>query len=261
MYDNVFLPVQNLRKPARIKPGGLCKFFVAKYEDVQVWPSPNPDSGGVLDQSIQMKVGTTLYIVEATNKERSFKEKPVFGPEGTAVEITVTGSLAGNTVNNVLGIAAMMFHKYVIITEGNDGIYRLVGNQDGGASMNWDYDEGDQTASRYRNLKWTWLHNLSAPIYNGGPVITDITQIYTQITLLDRFRVGAVDAPMDDLDTIYENDLLIGRNFIMLADGIAIHQLPDNPGQRYCSKPFNSNTITVNGGVSQDEVIEIYLIS
>jgi hypothetical protein len=261
MYDNIFLEMQNLRKPTVIKPGGWCKIYIAKHEDVAQWPAVNTANSGILDYALQLKEGKTLYIIDATQRERSLNEKTLLGPEGPAVEIIVNASLAGNTINNTLGLNAMLFHKYVLIVEDRDGIARMVGNQDAGASLSWDFTTGNQNASRGRNLKWTWIHSQGAPIYNGGPIISDITQVFTQLSLLIEFEVGALGAgePMDDTDTTFTDDDLINRNFIMLADGVLIPQVV-RPGFRHCTKPFNSNTITVNGGVTHPEIISIYLI-
>jgi hypothetical protein len=259
MYQNVFMPVQNLRRPAKIKPGGLCKFYFCKHEDVAYWPKQDPTTG-VLYEPLQLKVGGTFYIIESPQKDRSYKEKQVRGPEGTLIETTVTCLLPGNTKNNILSIDAMDYHKYVIITEDKDGIQRLIGNEDACATFIWDFDGGDNSSSRERNLKFVWQHSLSAPIYEGGGLITDITQIFTQLTKIDEFKVED-GAPMEDGDTDYQNVLLTGRNFVMFADGILIPQLV-NPGFRYCRKvPISSDTIIVNGGVTEPEIISIFLIS
>lgn len=81
------------------------------------------------------------------------------------------------------------------------------------------------------------------------------------IVYVDRFRVGSSGAPMNEGSTTYTNSELAGSLFLILADGKAIHQNNEIPGERYASKPFESDTITINGGVSHGEVIEIYKVA
>lgn len=250
--------MQHLRKPPSIKPGGLCKIYFFKIEDVETWPAIH-QVDGVIKDSVVLKEGATLYICEATEKDKTFTEAGKESNLGDYMEMQVTTNLAGNTVNNTLGLAAMKYSQFGLIINDRNGEQRLIGNKDAGAKLIFTYTSGDLGSSRYRNLSWKYQHPLPAPIYMGGTVILDDeSNVFSALTLLARFRVGAAGAPMEDGDTIYQNDLLINSQFIWLADGKAIHQLSDDPDQRYASKTFFSDTITVHGGVTDGEVMEIY---
>jgi len=94
--------------------------------------------------------------------------------------------------------------------------------------------------------------------FSTGVTDKEVIEIY-KASVLIRFRVGAVGSPMVDGATTYTNALLANCNFMLQANGRTIHQLEDEPGERYCSKALASDTITINGGVTSGEVIEIYL--
>lgn len=264
MYENIHIGIQNLRRPARIRPGGLCKIYFARRKDVSAWPPIN-HLQGVITDTITLVAGATLYIVEATFKDRTFKESLKNSAAGDYVEMQVTTSLPGNVVNHILGLSAMQNQDFVMIITDTDGFQRLIGNEDAGAVMTWDFTSGDSDSSRYRNLVWKYNHSLAAPVYNGGSVVLDDENfIFASLTFVARFRVRAEGStitsefPMNDGDTVYSNPLLANGNFIILSNGKAIHQLADSLSERYATKAFSSNTILITGGVSEDEVIEIY---
>ncbi len=258
MYDNIYIPIQNLRKAARIRPGGLCKIAFFRISDVQTWPVIDHHNG-VINSPVLLKDDAELYIIEATEKEKTFREVSKRGPAGDYVEMQVVTTLGGNTLNNSLGLAAMMNEEFGLILWDRNGDQRLIGNEDAGAQIIFDYDSGNLDSSRGRTITWKYEHHLPAPIYLGGTIILDNQNIiFNKILFVFRFRVGAPGAPMDDGDTVFQHADLANANFIWLADGKAIHQMTDDPGQRYATKTFASDTITINGGVTDGEVMEIY---
>ncbi len=257
MYENIQRGSQSLRKPTVIKPGGLCKIYFGPKNDIQTLPSKNPLTG-VIDDTIVLKAGATLFIVEATQKERTFIEATNSSAAGDFVEMQVTTSLPGNTINHILGLSAMMNNDFVLIVwDGRD--QRLMGSPDKGAEVSWKYTSGAISSSRYRDLVWKYRHPLPAPVYQGGSVtLDDQNFIFAALKLVIRFRVGAVGSPMNEGDTVYTNPLLANGNFIILSGGKAIHQMSDKVEDRYASKAYAGTTISIHGGVYHDEVIEIY---
>lgn len=233
--------------------------YFIPIEDVETWPVFDPVDA-VIKNPITIKAGATIYACEATEKEKTFSEVLVDDNDGGPyMDMQVVSHLAGNTITNTLGLAAMINRQFALIIFDRDGTKRLIGTQDAGAVLYFDYTSGDLSSSRYRKLVWKFKHPLPAPVYLGGTVIMDDqNEVFTALTLVDRFRVGVAGAPMDDGDTDYTNPLLANAQFIMLADGKAIHQMTDDPFQRYATKTSGSDTIHVNGGVTFYEVIEIY---
>lgn len=101
--------------------------------------------------------------------------------------------------------------------------------------------------------------------FNGGMTDQEVIEIYLKFipfhdSIIDWFVVDAPDAPMVDGQTTYINTLLENSKFIMYSNEIAIHQLDDNAGERYATKTLAGDTITVNGGVTHNEIIHIYKV-
>ena len=106
--------------------------------------------------------------------------------------------------------------------------------------------------------------------FNGGVFTNEVIEIYLKFypkheNLLDWFIVGPVGGSkrMNEGDTSYINDALSEGKFIVYSNEIVIHQLDDNPGERYATKPDSGtgdNEITFNGGVFENEIIHIYKV-
>ncbi len=258
MYENIHTGIQNLRRPPAIKPGGLCKIYFVPISDISTWPEKNYASDVIID-TIVLKSGATLFIVEATQKERTYTESTNRDKAGDFVEMQVTTSLPGITVNHILSLSAMMNTDFALIVTDINGEQRLLGTPDKGATLSWKYTTGHVGASRYRDLVWKYRHPLPAPVYMGGSVVLDDENfIFASLTFIARFRVGAAGSPMNEGDTIYTNPLLANGNFIIFSGGKAIHQMSDSSDDRYASKPYSGSTIFIHGGVYDNEVIEIY---
>lgn len=262
-YNNTYAAPTSINRPSEINPGGLCSIIFFLWEDVAQWPSINPATG-IISDSVVMKAGKSIYTIQPTETERYFKEEPISNAAGPAHNIQVNCRLGGNTNAATLALGKYQHHQFGLIVKDRNGEQRLIGNDETGARISYDYTSGDFSEQRIRNIKWIWQSSQPVPIYHSGGVSGVVPPVCAQYYLVDRFRVGAVDAPMDNGDTTYTNAALIDHNFLLFADGIYLIQVTDNPGQRYVTKAYNSDTITFNGGVAgppdtdPGEVIEIW---
>ena len=266
MYENIFLPVQHLKK-AEVACGGFCKPMLVKWEDVEVWPRVNPVNGIITD-ALTLKPGGTFYLFEAVEKERIFTEEQKESAAGPYMDISVTGNIAGNSYNNTISAQAMMFHRFAIIVPDRDGNQRLIGNQDSGARYSHKYTSDDLYGSRRREFKFTWQHALPAPLYQAQAFNFSVGGVEVNagsLQLIVRFRVGDGTAPMADGDTVLTIPGMAGKNVLIMADGIGL-PIDDGSGSidwtgaitRHVEKTTASGTATFVGGVNQGEIIEIY---
>jgi hypothetical protein len=266
IYENVFTPVTTLTK-SPVATGGACKVTFFNHGDVLNWPAVDPLTGK-LTAAIDLKPGASIYFLECVDKGRTFSETKKRSTAGPIYDIEVNAELAGNSPGNTLALAAMDFHNFGIIVNDRDGMQRLIGNPDSGASLDHDYNSGDIVTSRKRKLKWTWEHPTKAPIYTSSAfniTIGGTTVTAGSLTLIMRFRVGAVDAPMNDGDNLLTNAGFANKNLLVIASGIL---LPCDDGrgsidwtgsiERHYEKTLASDTINFVGAVVLNEVIEIY---
>lgn len=269
MYHNVHYPIATLAN-APVKSPGVCTLKYFKWEDVLTWPDFDPETG-VLASSIALKPGKFIYICDAINPSKAFSESQKNSPAGPYLENTVRGSLRGSTAAHFLTIGSMLHHQWGLLVPDKNGVTRLIGNQDTGADLVYDYTTGAGTDSRKTELVWKWEHPQPAPIYTasafdiivGGEIITA-----GSLQLLIRFKVGASGSPMNEGDTLYINEGLKNKNLLILVDGIAL-PIDDFSGavdwtgsiQRHVEKALASNTVNFIGSVYTDEIIEIYAFS
>jgi hypothetical protein len=172
MYENIVLPVQNLRKTLNIRPGGLCRILFFKKDDVLAWPEKHPGDGVIYDP-IQLKAGAVFYTFQPADKERFFTEDSKSDTGGPFVEVTVNGRLGGNTLNYITSLDSMMHFEFGIIVIERTGEKRLVGNNDRGADVGFGYTSGDADSSRINNIKFTWKHSQRMPIYESDVILID----------------------------------------------------------------------------------------
>lgn len=92
----------------------------------------------------------------------------------------------------------------------------------------------------------------SASGSGGGTTI-----ITSMLVPIERFKVGAAGAPMNEGGTIYTNAALVNKRVLVFANGVKFPELPDG-FQRYITKHIGGNQIIFSSGVNQDEIIEIY---
>lgn len=268
MYQNIHQPVNTLRKTS-VATGGLCKIFYFKLEDVEHWPKIDPQTG-VLAEAIQLKPGAQLHWCEATQSDKAFVEDMKVSPAGPYMDIQVNGIVAGNSAANTLIGDTMKYHQFGLIVHELDGMKRLIGSPDSGADFQFTYKSGDIHNSRLRTVKWSWQHTNAAPVYEATAfnIIIDGTPITAgSMTMIARFRVGAVGAPMQDGDTTYTNPLLAGKRVLVIASSMYV---PVDYGdgaidftgsiERHIQKTLSGTTLSFIGSVVVNEIIEIYAI-
>lgn len=269
MYHNIYAPVNNLTKTP-VETGGFCKVYYFKWEDVDVWPAVDPQTG-MLQTAIQLKPGGTLHWCDLTQSEKAFSESMKVSAAGKYMDIQVNGTVAGNSAANTLVGDAMSYHQFGLLVYELNGVTRLIGNRDSGADFQFDYTSGNTGKSRLRNVKFNWQHPNSAPIYEASDfniIINDTPITAGSMTLVVRFRVGAVGAPMMDGDTNYTNALMAGKRVLVIASSMYV---PVDYGdgaidftgsiERHIEKTVAGNSLTWIGGVVANEIIEIYAIN
>jgi len=174
MYQNLFSPVQHIRRPA-VRGGGYCWLVFTPIENVDIWPTTDPASG-VAASEIVLKAGKTWYEAKMVDKDRFFNEAMQVNDAGHFWQQTVTGYIGGNNSNQTLNASVLPYHQYVLMLKDRDGQVRLIGNEDSGARLLIDYTSGDIDASRRRNFRWEWQHINPASIYIG-----DLTAIENDV--------------------------------------------------------------------------------
>lgn len=269
MYHNTYLPVSSLQK-APVKTGGLCSIRYCKLEDVLTWPDIDPLTG-IMTSALQLKEGGVIYYCQAIDQSRSFEETQKDNLAGPFFEITVKGNLHGSNASNILSIQKMIHHQWVVIVEDRNGVTRLVGNQDSGATMFHNYTSGTVNDSRRSELSWKWEHPITAPVYTAVAftiVIGGITITAGCIKQILRFKVGAPGAPMNGGDTLLINAGFVNKHLLIIVDGIVL-PVDDLTGaidwtgsiQRHVEKALASNTGEFIGSVVNEEIIEIYALT
>lgn len=271
MYENQFAAIQNLRKADIIYPGGLCTILFVKIEDVEGWPAADPDNGSLVSNLI-LKEGAVFYTCQASEKDRYYKEELKNSTPGDYHDIKVNGRMAGNTLENILTRAGMKYHQWILIVKDRDYSIRMIGNEDAGAKFFYNYDSGDRASSRGADVWWQWQHQQTPPIYNATGIVIDDTVIPvipppgggtppgTVYTLLQRFMVGQPGAPMADGSLTYTNAVLAGKRvLVFVGNGLKIPEFVTGITlERYITKNLSDDFITFNGGVTLNEIIEIY---
>lgn len=266
IYENVFTPVASLTK-SPVKTGGLCRIALFKWDDVFSWPIVDPATG-CLATEINLKPGASMYVLECVDRGRIFTESKKRSSAGSYYDIEVNAELAGNSSGNTLSVATMDFHDFGIIVNDRDGLQRLIGSPDCGATLVHDYSSGDIEVSRKRKLKFTWQHPTKAPIYLSNIItITSggITISVGRMSFITRFRVGEEDAPMGAGDTSLTDAAFANANLMVIASGFIL-PVDDLTGvndlsgsiERHIEKALFSDTAEFKGGVALNELIEIY---
>lgn len=260
-YNNTYAAPASLTRAPVLNPGGVCSILFFLHEDVAKWPVINPATG-IISDSVVMKVGKTSYSLVAAEVERFFREELKRGPAGSYHDVQVNAKLPGNTNNITHALGRYQHHQFGLLIKDRNGEQRLIGDRDSGAQLFFDYQSGDFNDPRTRQLRWTWASSQPCPIYHSGGLSVVVPPICAGYYLVDRFRVGAPGAPMVEGDNTYTNASLANTNYILFADGIAIHQVVDSEStdQRYSTKPYGDTSIYINGGVTNGEVIEIYKV-
>lgn len=165
MYQNLYTPLQHLRRPP-VQPAGLCWVVFARKADVQYWPLIHP-STNLAFTAIKLFPGKTWYQLLVVNKDRLFTEKQQNVAAGPYWEQTVSGYFGGNNKNQTLAAGIMPFERYVVMFKDRDGNIRMLGSPDSGATYLGDYTSGESDGSRKRTIQFNWENELAAPIYVG----------------------------------------------------------------------------------------------
>jgi len=180
MYQNVFTPLQNIKRP-KVRPGGYCWLVYTPFENVQQWPSINPATGQAATP-IVLKPGKQWYQAEVVDKDRFFREEPDINEIGPLWNQSITGYIGGNNSNQTLNAGVMPYHRYAIMLKDRDGQIRLIGNEDSGAVLIPRYTSGEFDTSRRWDYQFNWQHTNPAAIYIGDTGSLDLEEINPPFT-------------------------------------------------------------------------------
>lgn len=194
-YNNVYTPVQHLRRPP-VRPGGLCWIVFAKWQDVEFWPQTDPLTG-LASTAIKLINGKTWYECNVVDKGRIFNETEKKSNAGPYWDMQITGYLGGNNTSNTLNADVMSFNDYVVMFKDRDGQIRFIGNADTGADVEFTYTSSDTSGSRKRTVTFLWQHSQQAPVYIG-----DLDDLLDDIITPPFMGVG-------DFNNDFSNDLNI----------------------------------------------------
>lgn len=255
---------------APVRTGGICSLKFCKRSDVHTWPEINPATG-VMGTALVLKQGGIFYYAELIDQARGFDEQQKDSPAGIFFDITATGSLRGSTASNILSLQSMLNHQWVVILADRNGVTRMMGNEDSGATLTYKYDSGTGNNARKTEISFKWQHPLPSPVYDANAfdiIIGGVVVTAGQLTMLLRFKVGAPGAPMNHGDTLLVNEGLKNKRLLILADGVGL-PIDDFSGDidwsgsfdRHVEKALSSNTCNFIGSVNLDETIEIYAFS
>lgn len=264
MYDNVFQPAQKLSKAPRIRPGGICgDILFTPIENVLTWPEVNPETGGI-DDDIELKPGTQLYVAEFEKTTNEFTEETKDASAGHYHDKQIGATLPGNVALNVLALGTLKFHRFLVIFKDNE-VYRFLGDEDSGAKIDYKYTSGDVDSSRNRDVKITWSSQHPAPIYQGS--LTDIAPPTSSGTFMfiESFKVKA-GQPIIPGESSYTSALISGKNvFVIINEQKILKQAVNNmDADRYIDKELASDTWTLvdaNGDpvpINENDNVEIY---
>lgn len=267
MYDNVYLPVSSIQD-APVKTGGLCSIKIFRWQDVLAWPVINPLTG-VMDTAVTLKEGSFIYSCPLIDETRSFEEEQKEDASGHFFSIIVKGNAPGSNAANILDLQTMIFHRWGIIAEDRNGVTRLIGNEDSGASLSFKYSSGTNDTSRKTELIFSWEHSQPAPIYSAFAFDIVIGGVHITagcLKFIQRFKVGQASAPMDDGDITLINSLFVNKNLLVLASGIVVPvedgsetiDWGTDPVIRHIEKLYASDTVTFVGSATLNEIIEVY---
>ncbi len=194
-YQNIYAPVQHLRK-TEIKPGGFCYVFFAKWEDVQTWPQVDPLTG-ICNTAIILKNDATWFELQIAESQNFFTEALKVGTGGSYLESKVSGYLGGNAVSHALGMQAMNYSQFVLLVKDKNGIFWLIGDEDSGMDLNYNFTSGDPASSRKRPVEFSWESINGAMIYKA----TDVAN-YTEVIIPPFALEGDFN---DDFDNDFNN--------------------------------------------------------
>jgi len=174
MYQNVYTPVQHLRRPP-VHPGGLCWTVFARKTDVFLWPIIHPETGKAFTP-IQLQPGKTWYELKLVNKDKFYSEIQKNTDAGPSWDILVNGYQGGATDSHILAFGIMPFEEFVLMFKDRYGSVRFIGSADKGAMFIPGYNSGDSDASRKSSMQFLWQSAAPAPIYIGGAdnILNDI---------------------------------------------------------------------------------------
>lgn len=263
LWHNTYLPITNITQPSRIRPGGLCSIVAVPIQNIDVWPDPDPETG-IIQDDIELLSGKSFLTIYCADKDRTFREELKYGKAGPYMDIAITAMVPGNVVDTTLSLAEKQNNRWLLIAKDKNGEYRIVGSQDAGAILTYDYSSGDFDSSRKRNLKFSWQHPNPAPIYQGQ-LVNELPGTNSTFMFIERFKVKTGQS-LQPGESIYTNSSIANKSVLVFLNEqkVLSGSVNDMLYDRYVNKTLSSSSmqfVDANGDplpINENDNIEIY---
>jgi len=176
MYSNIYAAQDNLLQvtPA---PGGYCNVYAVAKQYISTWPSVNPQTG-ILQQLPEIIPGKTWLGIENMPGNAIYKEEEQDSNAGTWFNITVTAPLADDNAAQYLRSMAIRHHQLVLLLVEHNGMVRLIGGPDAGATVKQSYTSADDEGTRQRILTINWESDAAAMLVD--PAALELVEFSTE---------------------------------------------------------------------------------
>lgn len=176
MDTNCTSSVKSLRwcKGKTSKPGLRDKVYYVAKSDIAIWPIYNPETGK-LEGSFKLvsdpqNPGTTKKwsTIDVLPNKSSFKSESQGEYPSVTQKNTLEAIYPGCNAEANIAVGKLNNNDTVVIAQGADKIYRVIGNEDYPTNATAAQDLGQgETGSTSTTLTFTTTDVVPAPIYEG----------------------------------------------------------------------------------------------
>jgi hypothetical protein len=189
-YTNTYLPTQHIRA-ASVLPAGLCWVLYTPFQNIKEWPQIDPLTGMAFTSFI-LKPDTTWYYLKIVDNDRFFTEAQRVSAAGIVYEQSIAGWLPGNTPGAISAMHTAQFNRHVVLFKDKSGQSRFIGHPDRGSQILFNYNSGNPSDARKRNISINCVSRYPAVVYTGISNIVD-SDVITPPSELGKYFSGAFD--------------------------------------------------------------------